>query len=318
MTTPSLPGTINALPEVDSIGTRPDLVITADHAPTIFDPEVLMRYTISYSNTGRMHAEGVVITTTLPPGTTYVDTAPPYGHGWEESSDGQTYTYEVGDVNVGATYDPVEFAVQYDDQSGEIGVPEFNTPFTIGETAGDGVDANPDDNATTVFIGVPDLVIDHFVVEPSRLQPNVPFTFTIVLLNQGTGWALNPDEGGGTSVDVYIAPVASYDPGRYSEKSIWDYIPPVAPGMTSTLVMTLTRGGEGEPTGPITFTEEELTRTHDLRYFQRFYARVDSHLWHPYGLVPEYNEMNNVATVPAEPWRYYINLPLALRLTINP
>ena len=43
----------------------PDLVISVDHAPSLFSPGKLMTYTVTYSNTGSVDAQDVMITTTL-------------------------------------------------------------------------------------------------------------------------------------------------------------------------------------------------------------------------------------------------------------
>ena len=71
--------------DTDAIGTLPDLTISATHDPSLFSPEQVMTYTLTYGNIGQMHAEDVVISTTLPSGTTYE------GTGWV-TTDGQTYT----------------------------------------------------------------------------------------------------------------------------------------------------------------------------------------------------------------------------------
>jgi len=301
LTAPSLPVPIDAQ-DVDQIGTLPDLTVAAAHEPSLFSPGELMTYTVTYGNAGHMHAEDVIITTTLPPDTTYV------GQGWT-SSDGQTYTYVVGNLPSGAGYQAY-FAVGYPDQP-QIGAPEFNTPFVIGESGSSG-DANPGDNSAYVYIGVPDLIVADFTVEPIPLESNQPVTFTIVVENQGTGMAWNPDNGGGFWVDVFIAPVASYPWERYSEKNIFASVPPLAPGLQYTLVITY--GG---------FSEHEISEE-----IEQFYAKVDNYAepifvdhkiigWTRfYGIVPECDEMNNLGG-PIHPQlgpnARYIFLPLVLK-----
>ena len=58
-------------------------------------PGDVYSYTITYLNLGRRPAAGVVLTETLPAGTSYV------GHGWTHAG-GSTYTRPVGDVAVGS------------------------------------------------------------------------------------------------------------------------------------------------------------------------------------------------------------------------
>ena len=285
--------------DVDPVGTKPDLTITGDHTPAFFSPGKLMTYTVIYGNTGKRDAEEVVITTILPSDTIY------RGYGWS-SSDGQTYTYQVGDLPAGSTGYMVTFTVAYPDQP-EIGEPGFNTPFTIVAGGSAGGDANPGDNTAYVYIGVPDLVVTDFTVEPWPLKPDAPITFTVVLMNQGTTWAWNPDVQGGFWVDVFIAPVASYPFERYGE--FYAGVPPIAPGLQHTLVITHSGFSEGEIQGEI----------------EAFYAKVDNYAepildgegrvtgWtRLYGLVPEYNEMNNIGG-PIELWSHRVYLPMIVK-----
>ena len=262
--------------EPTQVTSAPDLTVAADHTPSLFSPGKLMTCTVTYGNAGNMHAEDVVITTTLPLSTTYV------GYGWN-SSDAQTYTYPVGYLSAGDMGHTVTFAVQYPSQP-QIGMPEFNTPFIIAETGSAVGDANPDDNTTYEYIGVPDLVVTDFTVEPSPLQPGQPVIFTAVVKNQGTGMAWNPDNQSGFYVDVFIAPVASYPYDRDGE--FFESAPPIAPGLEHTVIIIHSSG----------FSEQEIQEG-----IQGFYVKVDNHNLYPYGLVPERDEMNNVEG-PVYPW----------------
>jgi uncharacterized repeat protein (TIGR01451 family) len=302
MTAPCLSAPID-VEDVDQIGTLPDLNVSVIHKPNLFSPGGLMNYVVTYGNAGWMDAEDVVIVTTLPSNTTYV------GRDWS-SSDGQTYTYAVEDLPAGDTGHTITFTVRYADQE-QIDEAEFDTSFAIAETTYGGDDANPDDNTAEVYIGVPDLAVLHFIVSPWPLEPNVPVTFTIVLENQGTGWACNPETpgcGGGSWVDVFISPVPSYPFTGYSEKHIYDGLPALAPGAEYTLVIT--RTGPLEPDRQrIQFSEQEIQDE-----IKAFYVKVDNAGQHPYGLMPERDEMNNLGgpIAPDDPY-YYIYLPLALR-----
>ncbi|NLF01952.1 MAG: hypothetical protein GX601_13345, partial [Anaerolineales bacterium] len=53
------------------------------------------------------------------------------------------------------------------------------------------------------------------------------------------------------------------------------------------------------------FTETEIVQ------IEGFYAKVDTHAQNPYGLVPEFSEMNNVAHIPL--LRHRVYCPLMLR-----
>jgi uncharacterized repeat protein (TIGR01451 family) len=300
MTSPSVLAPVDALPDVDAVGTRPDLTVAASHAPLLFSPGKLMTYTVTYGNAGQhMAAEDVVITTILPTGTTYV------GDGWH-SSDGQAYTYDAGDLSADDTGHTVEFVVRHVDQP-EVAATEFDTPFTIAEGSSGG-DANPGDNTTSVYIGVPDLVVLDFTVTPHAVKADKPVTFTVVLKNQGTGEARNPSPSGGPFwLDVFTSTVPSYPWVRFGE--LWISVLPIAPGGQRTVTLVHEAG----------FSEEEIRTIDD------FYVKVDNYAeavlddggrvigWTDlYGLVPEYNEMNNVSAPSNSPDSYDIHLPVVL------
>ncbi|MGD1994483.1 MAG: hypothetical protein PVI59_14915, partial [Anaerolineae bacterium] len=282
----------SALPEplevrdVDLMGTLPDLVIAVDHTPSLFIPGGEMSYTVSYSNVGHMDATGVGITATLPAGTSYM------GTGWT-TSDGQTYAYDAGGLPAGETDHSVAFTVAYPDLP-QIDQAEFGATFTIFETGSGGADATPPDNTVPVTIGVPDLVVRHFAVEPMPPAAGEPLTFTVVIENQGTGPAWNPVNRAGFWIDVFTATIPSYPFERYG--FAFKDPPPLMPGAEYTQVIT--HAG---------LTLDQLAAVVD-----GFYVRVDNHAEHAYGLVPESDEWNNVAG-PLAIWTHSTYLPLVLR-----
>ena len=218
------------------------------------------------------------------------------GYGWQ-SSDGVIYTSEVPDLGPGDTGRTIVFTVRHADTP-EISAPEFDVPFTIAAKGGIEADANPGDNITSVYVGVPDLVVADWGVQPDpkTVQANVPiiFTFTITMTNQGTGWAWNPDNEGGFWVDIFTAPVVSYPYER--DGDFFSESPPVGPGNQRTVVITHEPG----------FTEQELLQ------IKVFYAKVDNYFSPDYGLVPESDETNNLGE-PFALWLYHVYLPLVRR-----
>ncbi len=84
MTAPSLAAPVE-VEDVDLIGTRPDLRLVVTYKPSLFSPGKVMTFTVTYSNTGAMHAENVVITAVIPAATVY------RGGGWQPAGS-QTYT----------------------------------------------------------------------------------------------------------------------------------------------------------------------------------------------------------------------------------
>jgi uncharacterized repeat protein (TIGR01451 family) len=275
--------------DTDLIGTLPDLVVAATHTPGLFSPGKVMTYSVTYANQGYMDAEDVVLSTVLPTDTQYV------GGGWS-SSDGRVFTYTVGSLDALESGGGILFIVSYPlAEPQQISQTEYATPFVITGYGGNGGDANPDDNEFLALVGVPDLVIVDFSVEPLPVRPNTPLTFTVVLENQGTGWALNPVNNAGFFLDIYLAPVASYPFDRYGE--LYEKPAPIAPGARRTV--TLNHSG---------FTVAQIEST------TGFYAKVDAYDKNSYGLVPEYNEMNNVAgPLSLADYQYEVYLPLVVR-----
>ena len=273
----------------DSVTTRPDLALSVWYTPTLYSPGRLMTYIITYGNSGRMEAADVILTTTLPTGTTFV------GSGWQ-TGDGRIYSRALGTLPAGEVGRVVTFTVLAPNQP-SVPAPLFDTPFVIAERNGVTWDEQPANNTTHAVVGVPDLVVREFTVEPLPLHADTPVTFTIVVENRGTGMAWNPDNHGGFWVDIFIDEIPPYPWIRYSEKDLFDAIPPLAPGVQGTVVITHSGFSTHEIHGEIV----------------AFYAKVDNHEQYPYGLVPESDEMNNVAG-PVLPGFYYAYLPLVQRL----
>jgi len=281
MTAPSLAAPVE-VEDVDLIGTRPDLRLSVAHQPSLFSPGKAMTFTLTYSNTGAMHAENVVITTVLPTTTVYV------GGGWQAAG-GQSYTYPVGSLPAGSAGLTATLVISHVWQR-DVGAVQFSIPFTISNPHGN---ANPAQSTQNGVIGVPDLVITDFWVEPLPLQPNQPVTFTVGIWNRGTGMAWNPDNQAGFYVDIFTTPVASYPCDSYG--FAYAGVPVLAPGARYTV--TLRHSG---------FTAQEIGG------IRHFYARVDNHRLYPYGLVPESDETNNVAgPIVLQPYMVY--LPLVSR-----
>ena len=262
-------------------------------------PGKRITYTLGYANTGGSPAQGVVLTATLPQGTSYV------GQGWVPVGGG-SYTYAVGTVGVGGS-GSVPFIVRVNstgDGRFPPGLTSLQSTFTIADNRQNGDEFNKLDNVATSFIGIPDLVIDEIKVTPDPPVPNQSVTFTVVIRNRGTGLGANPNVpgGGGFYIDLFIDP----------EPAPWSY-PWNAWGDLYKFTTALPAGG----TRDIAFVLPGglSNQDHDV------YAKVDNFLdpglalWQRNSLVPESDEQNNVTWTPVsrpEP-ESTIFLPIVLR-----
>ena len=94
--------TDNSDTDTDTIVAAPDLFITKDDGLTVVTAGNTVTYTINFGNDGSQDATGVVITETLPPGSTF--NAAGSTPGWTETAPGSgIYEFIVGALNVGDT-----------------------------------------------------------------------------------------------------------------------------------------------------------------------------------------------------------------------
>ncbi|MCX6070191.1 MAG: sortase [Chloroflexi bacterium] len=133
----------NTATDVDTVDAAPDLVIAKTDMLSIISPGETLTYVLTYSNAGDQDASGVVISETVPAGTTFVSPT-----GWScapGSPAGTACTYTIGDLaaGVGGT---VNFVVVVNDPPLVSSV--VNTS-TIADNGANGPDQNPADNTAT-------------------------------------------------------------------------------------------------------------------------------------------------------------------------
>jgi hypothetical protein len=154
----------------------------------------------------------------------------------------------------------------------------------------------------SALIGVPDLVIDRVNVPPATVA-NRPFTVTVVIRNAGLGRACNPSNCGGFYLDTFVDPAAP--PPSYPFVSYGSPTIPIITTIAAGQVLTVT-----VPNISYTTTQKRI-----------LYFKVDNYgcpgvtclpVGSKGGLVPEYNEGNNVSGPIALP-TITVRLPLILR-----
>jgi uncharacterized repeat protein (TIGR01451 family) len=274
----------------------PDLGLSVSYDDNTPYPGKWITYTLHYTNAGASPAQGTVLTAQLPQGTTYV------GHGWA-SVGGGYYDYAVGTVDVDES-DSVSFIVQVNGTDRmPPGVTSLESTFTIADDGQNGLELHTSDNQATSFIGIPDLVVDEIQVTPQYPVPNLPVNFTVVIRNQGTGLAGNPNVPGGAGfyIDLFIDPDPvpwSYPWNVYGEPYL--FTPALAPGETREIVFEYQEGVSDQHHN--VYAKVDNFRNEDFEWWQR------------YSLVPESNEENNVdwtEVIPGEP-DHAVFLPVVL------
>ena len=129
----------------------PDMAILKDDGLSIISPAQILTYALAYSNNGNAEAIGVVITETVPVGTTFSTATSTSG--WAGCTDGSpagtVCTYAVGSVLHGAGGGgTVNFGVVVDDPPPPGLVSVINTA-TIADNGSRGPDPTPGDNTAT-------------------------------------------------------------------------------------------------------------------------------------------------------------------------
>ena len=277
----------NSALDVNTISTRPVLDLGVIYDSSTPYPGKIITYTLRYTNTSAMDTIGVVITTTR---ALWLDSTPP-----DWTQDGATDLYTIDNLTAGQSG-----SVTY-----EVTLPEtfaqdmnaYRQIFFMRDGGPGGLPAAQADSTT--FIGVPDLVIDQVIVPPAIL-PNRPFTVTVVIRNAGLGRACNPSNCGGFYLDTFIDPTAP--PPSY---------PFVSYGSPLTPIFTTLAAGQ---VLAVNVTNISFTPTQN----RILYFKVDNYgcpgtsclpVGSQGGLVPEYDEQNNVIG-PIALTSFTVHLPL--------
>ncbi|HSD84700.1 MAG TPA: hypothetical protein VLG46_12610, partial [Anaerolineae bacterium] len=283
----------NEAADVNDISTRPELNLDPVYDAGTPYPGKAITYTLHYTNVSAMDTIGVVITVTRP---SWRASSP---LGWTPNSD--TDTYWIGNLAAGqsgsVTY-ALTLPVTY-----TLDMNAFVLTFFV-QDGGPGGLTIAQDQSTTV-IGVPDLIIDR-VTLPQATLPNRPFTATVVIRNAGLGRACNPSNCGGFYLDAFINPLVA--PPSYPYQGDGNFYFPITTSIAAGQVMTFN------------FKALVYTTTRAALYFKvdNFNCSPPDHTdpclpSHSLGgLVPEYNEQNNVSG-PIRPAGFALYLPLIMK-----
>ena len=172
--------------ETDAVNAEPDLQVTKVDGVTAVNAGDSIVYTITYSNVGTQGATNVVITETLPAGTSY-DAANSTA-GWVETLPGSgVFEFPVGSLAGGSLNNTVDFAVTVNNPIA-AGIDQLTNNVVISDDGDNGADPTPGDNSATDINDVtaaPDLVLTKSDSGVST-TPTGTIVYTLSYSNVGT------------------------------------------------------------------------------------------------------------------------------------
>lgn len=236
-----------------------ELVITKADSPTSIVPSTpttpsVLRYTISYSNTGNLDATNVVITETVPQYTTFNkltstggDTLPPTGWSCADgAAAGTSCKFIFATLPAGAS-GTLNFDVLLDETVPANTTQILNT-VTIAADEKEPIDANNTDNEDTPLDALPDMAVVK-TDGVSVVASGVELTYTLTVRNNGS-------EGATGVVITDTLPVhVTYVTGSASPAyTSMDTTPPANPGDPDVVTLTWEISGEWAAGTERTFT----------------------------------------------------------------
>jgi uncharacterized repeat protein (TIGR01451 family) len=287
--------------DADTISTVPVLDIRAVYSTTTPYPTKMVTYTVRYTNTSAMATTGVVISTTQSPYVTYVSAG---SSAWVNVG-GNAFTYAVGNLPAGAS-GVLTFVVTLPTTFTEE-MDGFTNVFHVRDDGPGGLPVATDIHNAP--LGVPDLIIESVSISPQAVSAGMPFTATVVVRNEGTGRACNPDSTpcGAFNLNVFIDPPAAPPSYGFSTTLQYGYLP-------GERFIAFLDAGQA-----VTLTITNLSFTATQSFI--LYFKVDN--WNcavgtpcipdnaQHSLVPESDEYNNVfgpLPVPGPPNRLFLPL----------
>jgi uncharacterized repeat protein (TIGR01451 family) len=299
---------------VDPIATTPDLVVATDYQDIMPYPGKRVTYTVHFSNEGHIATTGVVVAVTQPRETAF---DPDASSDWMAQGGGR-HVYEIGDLGFNEGGELL-FVVTLTSTHFTTAMLTFEAVFEIYDDGSSGDDGDPAGNVDVAPLGVPNLVIED-VIADSSIWDGRPGFVTVTIRNDGTGPACGVYSFGdpcigcqctGFVLDPFLDP--STPPASYPIEGYGDcfaIVDPIPAGLAETVVISFITATLGITPGYHSgFCAVTVTR--------EIWFKVDN--WDPeaspfpaeFGLVPEYDEYDNVFGPITLPYNHY--LPIVVR-----
>jgi len=228
----------NITEDIDTITGLPDLRITKTDNQTTATPNQLVIYNLNVQNTGNQNASGVIVTETVPVGSTFV--ASSSTPGWVCAGGGiagSTCTFSLGGLNGGSSA-PLDFAVQTDTT---ISVPSLINTTTVADDGLGGIDATPLNNTSTDtdnFLGNPDISVTKddllTIANPGQI---LPYTITVTNLGNVISTGISVID----TIPVQTNFVSASNSGTYNPtgRTVSWNIPTLTPGQSVILTTNI-------------------------------------------------------------------------------
>ncbi|NKI35097.1 DUF11 domain-containing protein [Wenzhouxiangella sp. XN79A] len=225
-------------PTVVPVNAQPDLTLTKDDGGVSTSPGGIVVYTLSYANVGNQTATNVVISDTVPFGTSFSPTGS--SPGWTcapDGSAGSVCSLTLASLAAGAA-GSFDFAVQVDNPA-PPGLDQIDNSASIGDDGNNGPDptpANNDGSDSTPLTAAPDLTV---VKDDGGVTtvPNGVVVYTLSFDNVG-----NQDATGVVLTEV-VPTHTSFEAA--SSSAGWSCTPDASAGSSCTLALGTVPAGTG-------------------------------------------------------------------------
>jgi uncharacterized repeat protein (TIGR01451 family) len=176
-----------------ALNAAPDLTVSSKtDGVTNTTPGSTLTYTINYANTGNQGAANVVLTETVPTGTTYVAAGSSAWSCANGSPGGTTCTLTIGTLNGGGAGSSATFIVTVNSPAA-AGLANIVNTASIDDDHANGADATPANNSKTdtdILDAAPDLTLSKSP-DVSTIAPGQPIVYTLSYANVGNQTAAN-------------------------------------------------------------------------------------------------------------------------------